>query len=285
MADNIKLKPGLYVTATPIGNLGDVTARAVHVLMAADRIACEDTRVTSKLLRHLGVNTPTFPCHEHNEQRVLKDIMAGVRNGEAIALVSDAGTPTISDPGYRLVSAMQDEKLPVFAIPGPAAPMAALMVAGLPTDNVCFHGFLPPKSKARQSALRAVASQPATQVFFESPKRLNACLEDMVATFGGGRKIAVCREITKLYEEVIRGSIDEVCAEVAGRDGIKGEVVIVLGPPEEGGETLADDALDRAIRYALETLSVKEAAVALSFALKLPRKTIYQRALELRGAR
>lgn len=280
-AKAIAANSGLYVTATPIGNLGDISARALELLGAVDVIACEDTRTTAKLLSHYDIRTRTIAYHDHNADRILPKILDRLRAGQSVALVSDAGTPLISDPGYKLVAAAQGEGITVTTLPGASAVLAALAVAGLPTDRFLFAGFLPAKKVARRKALAEMAAIPATLVFYESPKRLVACLEDMASALGDGRPAAVCRELTKLHEEVVRGGLAELFAEFTGRERVRGEIVIVIAPPP-AAEAAGDEEIDRALRTALDKLSVKEAAHAVAYITGASRKEIYRRALDIR---
>jgi 16S rRNA (cytidine1402-2'-O)-methyltransferase len=266
------------VVATPIGNAGDLSFRAVEVLRAADLVACEDTRVTGKLLARHGVATRRFAYHEHNADRVRPVLLEKLRQGARIALVSDAGTPLVSDPGYRLVRAVIEEGLPVTAVPGPSAPVTALVLSGLPPDRFLFAGFLPPKRAARRGELQALASLAATLVFFEAPHRLPESLADM-ADILGDRPAAVARELTKMFEEVRRGGLASLAAHYAAAGPPKGEIVVVVGPataapPEAEG-------LDARLRAALAGMSLRDAANAVAEASGLPRRQVYARALEL----
>jgi 16S rRNA (cytidine1402-2'-O)-methyltransferase len=271
---------GLYIVATPIGNLGDMTQRAIETLRGVAVIACEDTRVTGGLLQRFGIATPMTSYHDHNADRVRPQIIARLQAGEAVALVSDAGTPLISDPGYKLVRACAEAGIATVPLPGPSALLAALAVAALPTDRVLFAGFLPAKSGARRDALMAVKSLQATLVFYESPQRLADSLADMAAVFGS-REASVCRELTKLHEEIRRASLAELAAAYAGEATPKGEVVVVVaGAPQE--QAAADDAdIDQSLRDAFKTMSVRDAAAAVAAALNQPRRTVYARALAL----
>ena len=264
--------------ATPIGNAGDLSFRAVEVLRAADLVACEDTRVTGKLLARYGIGARRFAYHEHNAERVRPVLLEKLRVGARIALVSDAGTPLVSDPGYRLVRAAIEEGLPVTSVPGPSAPVAALVLSGLPPDRFLFAGFLPPKRAARRSELAALRGLAATLVFFEAPHRLPESLADM-AEMLGERPAAVARELTKMFEEVRRGSLPTLAAHYAAAGPPKGEIVVVVGaapeaPPEEAG-------LDARLRRALAGMSLRDAAEAVAEATGLPRRQVYARALEL----
>ncbi len=275
-----KIQPGLYIVSTPIGNLGDMTHRAQAVLASADIVACEDTRVTGKLLAYFDIATPAVAYHDHNEQRILPQLLGRLERGEMVALVSDAGTPLISDPGYRLVKEARDKGYLVSSIPGASAILAALASAGLPTDRFMFAGFLPNKTVARQKNLSDLAAIKATLVFYESPKRLKDSLKDMLEVLGD-REAAICRELTKLFEEVRRGSLSELAAHYAAAGAPKGEVVIVIGPPAE--TEVKADQLDDALTKALANLSLKEAVASVTYTTGLKRKQVYARALELSG--
>ncbi len=275
------LSAGLYVVATPIGNLGDMTSRAAKTLELADCVACEDTRVTGSLLSLLGLKAKALlSYHDHNEDRARPEIMARLAAGQAVALVSDAGTPLVSDPGYRLVKAVAEAGYGVFAVPGASALLAALAVAGLPTDRFLFAGFLPVKDGARTTALAEVARVPATLVFYESPRRLHDALPAMLAGLGD-RHAAVCRELTKRHEEVQRGLLSELIAYYAGRPTPKGEVVIVIAPPGVAAATSESD-IDTALRQALAGgVSLRDAAQVVAVATGRPRREVYARALAL----
>lgn len=271
------LPAGLHVVATPIGNLRDITLRALDVLAAADLIACEDTRITRKLLEHYGISTPLTPYHEHNAAAARPKLLARLAEGAAIALVSDAGTPLISDPGFKLVRAARAAGHMVTALPGPSAAIAALAVSGLPTDRFFFEGFLPAKEGQRRARIAELKRIPATLVLFETGPRLAAALADLAAGLGT-RAAAVCRELTKLHEEVRRGNLAELAAHYAGDAETRGEIVIVIAPPEP----LADTAdLDTLLRQALGRLSVKEAVAEIAAVTGHPRREVYQRALAL----
>ncbi|WP_321393422.1 16S rRNA (cytidine(1402)-2'-O)-methyltransferase [Emcibacter sp.] len=275
-----KIAPGLYVTATPIGNLGDITLRALEVLGQADVIACEDTRVTGKLLARYDIKRPTVAYHDHNAERMLPRLLDHLAQGHKVVLVSDAGTPLISDPGYRLVHEARKAGYNVTSLPGASALLAALASAGLPTDRFLFAGFLPNKTAARQKILEEFRSLKATLVFYESPHRLLDCLKDMEQVLGE-RQVAVCRELTKLYEEVRQGPVDQLIAHYEQAPLPKGEIVLVVGPPtiSEASDVDVDEALVQALR----SLSVKEAVAAVTGATGRKRKEVYARALELAG--
>jgi 16S rRNA (cytidine1402-2'-O)-methyltransferase len=244
------LAPGLYLVATPIGNLGDITLRALDVLRRADRIACEDTRQTQKLLNHFAIKTPTVSYHEHNERERAAELAAGFRAGVRIAVVTDAGTPAISDPGHWLVRAAIEAGVPVIPIPGANAALAALIASGLPTTEFHFLGFLPEKAGARRSRIeelaRAPRTTPRTLVFYEAPHRIAATLADLESAWGAGVRVVLAREITKLHEEFLRGTVAEVRHQLGSRDSIRGEMVLLVeapaqsgSPPSAPGETLA----------------------------------------------
>ncbi len=276
------LAAGLYVVATPIGNAGDITKRALEVFAAADMVACEDTRVTGKLLAMHGVRAKLTPYHEHNAARVRPALLERMVRGEAVALAADAGTPLISDPGYKLVSEAAAAALPVIAVPGASAPIAALTVSGLPTDRFLFAGFLPPRRAGRRKALGELAAVKATLVLLESPRRLAASLADMADVLGA-RPAAVARELTKRFEEVRRGSLAELARHYRASGAPKGEIVVVVGPPlaAVGGEK----EVDARLRAALERQSVRDAAATVAAATGVSRRQIYARALALAGQR
>ncbi|HYE49849.1 MAG TPA: 16S rRNA (cytidine(1402)-2'-O)-methyltransferase [Azospirillaceae bacterium] len=269
--------------ATPIGNAGDVTLRALETLRAAHAVACEDTRVTAKLLARYGIRAPLLQYHEHNAARMRPQILARVAAGETIALVSDAGTPLISDPGYKLVREAREQGLPVTHLPGPSAALTALVLSGLPSDRFLFAGFLPNKRKARRDALAELKGVRATLVLFESAQRLEDFLAD-AADVLGGREVAVARELTKLFEEVRRGTLADLAAHYAAAGPPKGEVVVVIGPPPEP-EAAAEETVDAMILDALSRLSLRDAAAEVAAATGQPRKAVYARALELSQAR
>jgi 16S rRNA (cytidine1402-2'-O)-methyltransferase len=271
------LAPGLYIVATPIGNLGDVTARAAAVLCSVDRILAEDKRVTAKLLAHLGATAPMTAYHDHSDDALRQRILAEA-SIKAIALVSDAGTPLISDPGYKLVRAARAAGVAVHTLPGPCAAIAALTLAGLPTDRFLFMGFLSAKEKARGEAIAEVAALRASLILYESGPRL----AESLAALGDGlgiRPAAVIREITKLHEECVTGTLPELAQRYADAPP-KGEIVIVIGPPPEPG-AVTDDDLDSALRDALTRLSPSRAAAEVAALLDVPKKRAYARALDL----
>jgi len=277
------LAPALYITATPIGNRGDITLRALDALARADRLLCEDTRVTRKLLGMYGLSRPLIAYHDHNAESMRPKILAWIAAGESVVLVSDAGTPLISDPGFKLARDCRAAGLPVTALPGASAALAALAVCGLPTDRFFFLGFLPPKSAARRTELAALAGLRASLVVYESPRRLAALLADAAAVLPG-RQAAVCRELTKMFEEAVTGTLEELAQRYAEADPPKGEIVLVIGPPG-AAEAWSEEAVDAALDAALATQSVKDAAAAVAAASGLPKKAVYARALARRDAR
>ncbi len=277
----VKLTPGLYLVATPIGNLRDVTLRALDVLRSASVVACEDTRITRRLLDRYDITTPLSRYDDHSSEADRQRLIDRMKAGEAVALASDAGTPLVSDPGFKLVRAAIAEGVDVVPIPGPSSVLAALCLAGLPTDRFSFGGFLPEKQVARQNALNEALRLPGTIVVFESARRLPASLADLAA-IAPGRPVVVARELTKHFEEAVRGTAAELAARYHKDGPPRGEVVLVIGPPDEADPDAAD--LDAALRSALRDLSVKEASSAVAFMLKLPRRQVYARAVELSQA-
>mgnify|MGYP003667429781 CR=1 FL=1 len=271
--------PGLHLVATPIGNLADLTIRALATLARADVIACEDTRVTGKLKAAFGIETALTPYHDHNADRAGPVLIERLKRGEIVALVSDAGTPLVSDPGFRLVQAAIEAGIAVIPVPGPSAVLAALAAAGLPTDRFLFAGFLPPREKARRDALAALAEIDATLVIYESPNRLAASLADMAACLGA-RDAVVARELTKLHEEFRRGSLPRL-ASAAGDMTAKGEIAVVIAPPAAAAPPGAAD-VEAMLREALSRLGVRDAAAEIAAATGLPRRALYNRALALK---
>lgn len=271
------LPAGLYIVATPIGNLGDITLRAIDVLRRCDAVACEDTRVAGKLLKHLGISRPLLRHDDHASEAACEALVQRMRR-EAVALVSDAGTPLISDPGYRLVRAARAADVAVTTLPGPCAAVAGLTLAGLPTDRFLFAGFLPAKDKARSEGLQRLAGTDATLVFYESGPRLVKTL-DAVAELWPRREVAVARELTKLYEECRVGTAAQLASHYAANPP-RGEIVLLVGPPAEDAPTVDVDGL---LREALGTLKASQAAAQVARATGLDRKALYARALELKG--
>lgn len=275
---NDPLPPGLYIVATPIGNLGDLSSRAAAILNAADIIACEDTRVTGRLLTHFGITTRMMAYHDHSGETTRDRVMERLKSGETVALVSDAGTPLVSDPGYKLVAAAVDAGYHVTAAPGPASPLTALVMSGLPSDRFLFAGYLPTKEKARRETISEFDALRATLIFLESPRRLAPSLAAL-ANGLGDRPAAVARELTKLYEEVTRGSLVELAELYRDKDAPKGEVVIVVGPPRD--VPASGDDIDTLLSDALAAMSVRDAAATVATATGAPRKDVYRRALAL----
>jgi 16S rRNA (cytidine1402-2'-O)-methyltransferase len=272
------LAPGLHLVATPIGNLRDITLRALETLAAADLIACEDTRVTRKLIDHYGIATALTPYHEHNAAQARPKILARLEAGAAVALVSDAGTPLISDPGFKLAREASAAGHAVTALPGASAVLAALTVSALPTDRFMFEGFLPPREGQRRKRIEEIKLIPATLVLFETGPRIAAALADLAAALGP-REAAVCRELTKLYEEVRRGDLENLARHYAAGAEPRGEIVIVIAPPGAPRSDAAD--LDTLLRQALARVSLKEAVGEIAAVTGRPRREVYQRALAL----
>ena len=271
--------PGLYLVATPIGNLGDVTLRALETLAGVDIIACEDTRITRRLTERYAITAQLKPYHEHNAEAARPKILQWLAEGLAIALVSDAGTPLISDPGFKLVREVSAAGHAVIALPGASSVLTALSVAALPTDRFFFEGFLPPKQAARRTRLTELSRIEATLVLFESGNRVQDTLADL-ADIMGAREAAICRELTKMHEEISRGSLSEL-AQGAGELETRGEFVLVVGPPPADAKVMARDALDDLLRSRLEQGSVKDAVAHAVELSGRPRREVYSRALEL----
>jgi 16S rRNA (cytidine1402-2'-O)-methyltransferase len=276
---NPRRVPGLHLVATPIGNLSDISLRALSILRGADRIYCEDTRVTTRLLARYGIRTPLETYHDHNAEHVRPRVLEALRRGECVALLSDAGTPLVSDPGYKLVRAAIAEDLAVTAAPGASAALTALILSGLPPDTFLFAGFLPRQQSARRRALSRWASLDATLIFYEAPPRLAAALADMVDALGP-RDAAVARELTKLHEEVRRGRLAALADHYRDAGPPRGEIVIVVGPPEAAPPDAAE--IDRRLRAAIAADGVRGAAARLAAETGLPRAALYRRALALR---
>ena len=273
------LGPGLYLVATPIGNLADLTLRALAVLRGVDRIICEDTRVSGKLMAKYGISTPLDLYHDHNAEKVRPAILASIHHGARVALISDAGTPLISDPGFKLVQAAIGEHLPVTALPGPCAAITALILSGLPPDAFLFAGFLPSRQAARQRALDRWAAVEATLIFYESTQRLAESLADMVERLGN-RAAAVARELTKLHEEVRRGKLTDLAEYYQASGPARGEAVVLVGPPEPVEPDWAE--VDEMLRATLVGFSVRDAAAKLAAETGLSRGELYRRALSIR---
>jgi 16S rRNA (cytidine1402-2'-O)-methyltransferase len=279
--DPLSLSPGLYIVATPIGNLQDLTARAADLLCRADLIACEDKRVTAKILSRIGSRRPMIAFHDHSTPGDREALLARMA-GQSVALVSDAGTPLISDPGHDLVREARARGIPVTTAPGPCAAIAALSIAGLPANRFFFEGFLPARATARDAAIEALVAVPGTLVFHETGPRLGGTLAALNRILGD-REAAVARELTKLHEEVVRGRLSELAA--AYRDQVpKGEIVLLVGPrPDHLPPADGDEAVDAALRRALQTLSPGKAAASVAAAFGLPRAEVYRRVLSLHG--
>ena len=271
------LAPGLYVVATPIGNLGDITVRALATLAAAETVLCEDTRTSGKLMERFVIKTKLSPYHEHNAQKARPHILERLQQGATIALISDAGMPLVSDPGYRLVKEAVELGIPVTACPGPSAVLTGLALSGLPTDRFLFAGFVPQKQGERRRLFEEFAKLKATLIFFESPHRIIETLHDLAMALPG-RAVAVTRELTKLHEEVLRGTAFGIAEQLAARASVKGEITLLVGPPQED-EAVSDEDLDEAITQALASMPASKAASELAKRFNLNRQDIYQRIL------
>ncbi len=284
-AEAERIAPGLHVVATPIGNLRDISLRALATLAAAEAVIAEDTRVTKTLLAHYGIATPLIAYHEHNAAEAGRNCLARhSKAARALALVSDAGTPLVSDPGFKLVAEAVSSGIAVTSVPGASAVLAALVVAGLPTDRFFFEGFLPPKSAARRARLAELAAIPGTLVFFESARRVAETLADCAAVLGA-REAAVARELTKHFENVRRGPLPDLAREIADGEPLRGEIVLLVGPPLEGAAEISEASLDERLRAAMKTNSVKDAAAIVAGETGQPRRRVYARALQLAGER
>lgn len=278
-----KLAPGLYIVATPIGNLGDITIRALATLAAADVILCEDTRTTGKLLARYGIRTRLESYHEHNAARMRPGILGRLKEQAAMALVSDAGMPLVSDPGYRLVLEAAEEAITVTCCPGPSSVLAALALSGLPTDRFAFFGFVPQKQGERRSLLLKLAKLKSTLVLFESPHRIVTTLQDIAAILPG-RGVVVARELTKLHEEIVRGRASEVAEMLARRPAIKGEITLLIGPREDAAEAPSEQEISAAIAEAMKSMPASKAASELAKRFNVGKKEIYARILAARDA-
>jgi 16S rRNA (cytidine1402-2'-O)-methyltransferase len=273
------LAPGLYIVSTPIGNLGDISVRALSVLASADAVFCEDTRHSRKLLSAYGIGRKLEAYHDFSKEHDRARIVAALGQGKSVALISDAGTPLVADPGFKLVRAAVEEGIDVFAIPGPSALLAALVTAGLPTDRFYFGGFLPPKEAGRRQELEAARAIPGTLVFYESGGRLKETAEALVEIFPD-RAISIARELTKLFETTLRGSAVAILEEIRG-DPPAGEFVILIGPGEQKAPD--NDDIENALRNAMRRVSLKEAVEEVAKGLGVGRKQVYNLALQLRG--
>jgi 16S rRNA (cytidine1402-2'-O)-methyltransferase len=279
---NMSLSGSLYIVATPIGNMEDITIRAINTLNHVGVIAAEDTRKTARLLSHHQIRSPLISCHEHNEQDRIAMLIKRLVSGEDVALVSDAGTPALSDPGYRLICAAVDAGITVIPIPGPSAAVSALSASGLPTDTFVFVGFLPKKKGKRQACLQELKAQPRTLIFYESPRRILALLEELRAVLGD-RRAVVCREMTKIYEEFIRGTLSELRAVLASRQDVKGECTVLVAGQGESKPPSLDDAREE-IEEMLAAEGVKLSGLSKLLAKKygVSKNVIYQEALNIK---
>lgn len=275
------LQPGLYLVSTPIGNLGDITIRALETLTSVSCIVCEDTRVTSKLLKHYGINNKLYTYNDHSDQEIRDKIIERVSCGEAVALVSDAGTPLISDPGYKLVRDIKAKGQNVFTIPGASAAISAVTVSGLPTDRFMFCGFLSSKKISRKNELKELATVNTTLIFYESATRLKSVLEDIKECFGEAREIVVARELTKRFEEVKSGTAEELINSF-NEENLRGEIVLLISPI--GEQKIDQNKIDDEIRRKLKNNSIKDISNSIHEEYGVSKKQIYDRALELRNA-
>ena len=284
--NKISAKPiaaGLHLTATPIGNLGDITLRALNTLASADLILCEDTRITSRLLQRFQITTTMKPYHDHNGAKVRPKIIEKIRAGKALALVSDAGTPLVSDPGFKLVQLLRDEGLPVHMSPGVSAPIMALALCGFPSDRFQFSGFLPSKSAARCTVLAQTLHFQGVSLFFESPKRIAKCLKDAIGVIPEAQ-IAITRELTKQYEEVLRGTAQELLERVEQRGGLKGEITLAIWPGVRPAIAPDDDRVTSALKEAIQSMPAAKAALQVSKQYGLQKRQLYDAAVALKNA-
>ncbi len=279
------LEPALYLVATPIGNLSDITIRALETLAAADIVAAEDTRVSRVLLTRYGIRQKPVACHEHNEASAGRRLLDAVESGDSVALVSDAGTPLVSDPGYRLVQEAIDRGIKIFAIPGPSALLAALSVSGLPMDDFMFAGFLPAKSKARRDRLAQLASVNTTLVFYESPRRLAAGLNDMAEILGGERNAVVARELTKRFEETHRGELGQLAKQYEEASAPKGEIVVCVGPPTAADAPMPQAQVDELLMSLAGSMPASKAAGEAATITGRPKRELYTRLMVLKDDR
>lgn len=273
MTDTSLAKPALYLVATPIGNLEDITLRALRVLKEVDVIACEDTRQTQKLLNHYAIATRTTSYHEHNEMTKAAELVKEMQEGASVALVTDAGMPGISDPGYRLITLAVRHHLPVVPVPGASAFLAALVASGLPTDSFRFSGFLPAKSGERRTVLETIKNSPRTQVFYEAPHRIVETLEDVVEVLGGSRHVVVAREVTKIHEEFLRGQAEDVLVTLKKREMVKGEITLLIGKAEQG-DVVAPAIGRQTVRQRVDQIMAEE---------KIDEKAALKRVAKERG--
>ncbi|RLU00465.1 MAG: 16S rRNA (cytidine(1402)-2'-O)-methyltransferase [Ketobacter sp.] len=271
----------LYIVATPIGNLNDITLRAIDVLKQVDVIAAEDTRHSKKLLDHYGIDSKLMAVHDHNEEERIHTLLSLLQEGQSVAMISDAGTPLISDPGFRVVRAMRQSGIEVVSIPGPCAAVAALSIAGLPTDRFLFVGFLPPKQKARQAELESLLAETGTLVFYESPKRIQSCVEDVVSVMGAERMVAVAKEITKSFETVKTAPAAEVLSWLAeDQHHTRGEFVLLVQGAEPGAAAVIDPKVLRALQMTGEYMPLKKACAVVSELTGIPKNALYEAALQ-----
>lgn len=278
------LPGGLYIIATPIGNIEDITLRALNILKQVDLIACEDTRVSGKLTSYYDIEAQKIPYHDHNADEMRPKLIAQLQEGKRIALISDAGMPLISDPGYKLVAQCAEESIPMTCVPGASASLTALVLSGIPTDKFMFAGFLPPKSAARRTALSEVKAVPSSLIFYETGPRLAESLEDMLAVLGD-RPAAVARELTKKFEEVQRGSLSTLIKHYQATEEPRGEIVAIVGAPIEGQrEEWTDEAVDAQLLKVMDEggMSVKDAAAFIAAKSGIKKRDVYQRALLLK---
>ncbi len=275
------VQPGLYLVATPIGNLADISLRALAVLARADLIAAEDTRHSKKLLTHFGISGAMTPYHEHNAERERPKLLARLRAGQSVALISDAGTPLISDPGYKLVRDALDAGILVTSIPGASSVLAALTSSGLPTDTFVFAGFLPPKQGARRSRLEELREVPATLILFETAPRLASSLTDMAVVLGP-REATIAKELTKLHESLRRGSLDRLAGELPSESALKGEFVVIVAPPSRDEAEVSDAKIVEQIGKALNVESFRDAVRSVAEVLQVPRSRVYELGLKLK---
>ncbi|MEO0883247.1 MAG: 16S rRNA (cytidine(1402)-2'-O)-methyltransferase [Pseudomonadota bacterium] len=278
----VQLTPGLYIVSTPIGNLRDITLRALDVLSGADEILAEDTRTARKLMTAYGIGTKLTAYHDHNGAARRPELLERLASGDRLALISDAGTPLVSDPGWKLVRDSLDAGLLVVPVPGASAMLTGLIVSGLPSDKFLFAGFLPPKSAARRRSIEQLADTPTTLIFFESAARLPSCLEDLAEVLGSDRRAAVARELTKLFEESRRDSLGNLALHYRDTGPPKGEIVVLVGPPS-ADRTPSEDDLNTALREALVNEPTKSAANRVATRFGLPKRDIYERALSLKS--
>ena len=277
-----QILPGLYIIATPIGNMLDLPIRAKNILKLADVVLCEDTRHTSKLLKHYNIKSQTIAYHEHNASAVRPKILKRLKNGETHALVSDAGTPLLADPGFKLVREAIDQNIMISGVPGPNAGIFALILSGLPSNKYLFLGFLSAKAKSRQTELKEFCNINASLIIYESPRRLPSLLRDAYNVLGS-RECAIARELTKYYEEVIRGSLSELAEKFTSSDILKGEFTVVIGPPKKNDQEYINDKTDKELQILLKHMSIKNAVDFLSHSSSIKRNVLYNRAVLLKN--